>query len=274
MNGLFRLTIKELLSKKIIITVFILATIFCLTLMFALNIRIGGIDSKVILNLFGNQVNGDTNMPSAEKILGYIQTGIAGTVFFISLFIALFATSGLFPDMLKKGNIDLILSKPLSRDNIFYQRFSGALAVVAATVLYLIAFSWIILSVKFGIWNFRYLFSGLIILVFFFNIFALMTLIALFVRSGVVSLLLTYFIVFILAPIIGTIAQFGVLNDSFYKNSVSILHFMLPKVNETLVLLSNIIMSQEFTLGSIWISLISGVIAVWISLVIFKRSDF
>ena len=275
MYGLFQLTIKELLSKKIVITVFILATIFCMTLIFALNIRIGGIDSKVILNVFGNSVNhGNSAMPDAEIILGYIQTGIAGAVFFISLFISLFATSGLFPDMLQKGNIDLILSKPLSRQNIFFQRFFGGIALVGLNVIYMIIFSWIILSAKFGIWNFRYLFSALIIMIFFFNIYSFMTLIAILLRNSVISLLLTYFIVFILSPVIGAIARFGILNDSFYKNTVKILHFSLPKVNETVKLLSDIIMAKDFTMGSVWVSLFTGVVAVGMSLTIFKKSDF
>lgn len=275
LQGLFLLTIKELLSKKIVITVFILATVFCVTLMFALNIKVGGIDSKVLLNVFGNSVNdGNNKMPDAGTILGYIQTGIAVAVFFISLFISLFATSGLFPDMLKKGNIDLILSKPLSRQNIFFQRFFGAITLVAINVIYMIIFSWIVLSVKFEIWNFKYLFSALIIMIFFFNIFAFMTLIAMLIKNGVLSLLLTYFIVFILSPIIGAIAQFGILNDAFYKNSVKILHFSLPKVNETVELLKDIIMAKDFTLGSMWVSVLTGVIAVGLSLTVFKKSDF
>jgi ABC-2 type transport system permease protein len=274
-QGLFQLTIKELLSKKIVITVFVLATVFCLTLIFALNIKIGGIDSKVILNVFGNSVNqGNSAMPDAKTILGYIQTGIAGAVFFISLFISLFATSGLFPDMLQKGNIDLILSKPLSRQNIFFQRFFGGITLVGLNIIYMIIFSWIILSVKFEIWNFRYLFSAVIIIIFFFNIYSFMTLISIAIKNSVLSLLLTYFIVFILSPIIGAIARFGILNDSFYKNTVKILHFSLPKVNETVTLLSDIIMSKDFALGSIWVSLFTGVIAVGLSLMIFKRSDF
>ena len=275
MNGLFQLTIRELLSKKIVITVFILATVFCLTLIFALNIKIGGIDSKVILNVFGNSVNsGSSGMPDAETILGYIQTGIAVSVFFISLFISLFATSGLFPDMLQKGNIDLILSKPLSRQNIFFQRFFGGITLVGLNIIYMIIFSWIILSVKFEIWNFRYLFSALIIMIFFFNIYSFMTLISIAIKNSVLSLLLTYFIVFILSPIIGAIARFGILNDSFYKNTVRILHFSLPKVNETVKLISDVIMSKDFALGSIWVSLLTGVLAVGLSLVLFKRSDF
>ncbi|MBU4487186.1 MAG: hypothetical protein KKD38_09695, partial [Candidatus Delongbacteria bacterium] len=242
MNGLFLLTIKELFSKKIILTIFVLATVFCLTLVFALNIKIGGMDSKIILDIFGQTVQNNLNTQSfdAETILGYIQSGIAVAIFFVSLFISLFATSSLFPDMLKKGNIDLILSKPLSRQNIFFQRFMGALTLVAMNVFYIIIFSWIILSLKFQIWNFNFLFSGLIIISFFFNIFAIMTLVAMLLKNGVISLMLTYFIVFILSPIIAAVERFAVLDNSFYKIIVGVLHNTLPKVSETVILINSV----------------------------------
>ncbi len=277
MQGLYLLTIKELLTKKIILTVFIIASVFCVTIYFALNIKIGGMDSKIILNLFGNAVsqnNGEAGSFDADTVLGYIQAGIAVSVFFISLFISLFATSGLFPDMLKKGNIDLILSKPLSRKNIFFQRIFGAMTVVAVNVFYMIIFSWVILSVKFGIWNFRFLASGFVIMIFFFNIFSILVLIAVFLKNGVISLMLTYFIVFILSPVIAAIERYAVINDSFYKGTVGILHFCLPKVSESVVLISNIITGSDITLLSVWASLFTGIIACGLSLVMFSRADY
>jgi len=277
LQGLFLLTIRELLSKKIVLTVFIIGTVFCLTLLFALNIKVGGMDSKIILNLFGQSVSQNNGSPGSfdpKTILGYIQTGIAIAVFFISLFISLFATSGLFPDMLKKGNIDLLLSKPLSRQNIFFQRFFGALTLVAVNIFYMILFSWIILSVKFEIWNFKFLFSGIIILIFFFNIFSIMVIIGMLLKNGAISMMLTYFLVFILSPIIAAIERFAVMNDSFYKVLVKFLHQSLPKVSETVLLITNVTTGVQFSLGVIWTSLFTGIIAVGLSLMLFKKSDF
>jgi len=101
-----------------------------------------------------------------------------------------------------------------------------------------------------------------------------MTLIAMFLKNGVISLMLTYFVVFILSPIIAAIERFAVLNDSFYKVSVKILHYILPKVSETVMLINNLVMSKEFSLGSLWSSFFTGIIAVGLSLVFFKKSDF
>jgi ABC-type transport system involved in multi-copper enzyme maturation permease subunit len=276
LNGLFLLTIKELMTKKIILTLFIIETVFCVTLIFALNIKIGGMDSKVMLDLFGHAINqnGGSLSIDADTLLGYIQSGIAIAIFFVSLFVSLFSTSAVFPEMLKKGNIDLILSKPFSRTNIFIQRFSGSLAVVAANIFYLIMFSWIVLSLKFGIWNFRFPAGGLIIFIFFFNIYSLMTLIAMLFRNGILSLMLTYFLVFILSPLIAAIERFSVSKNELLAFAVSLLHGSLPRISETVMLLGNMISFKDFQLSVIWTTLAAGSIASYFALAIFKKSDF
>jgi ABC-type transport system involved in multi-copper enzyme maturation permease subunit len=276
MYGLFLLTIKELISKKIILTLFIIETIFCLSLIFALNIRFGGMDSKVMLDIFGQAVNQNSgSIPiDAETILGYIQSGIAVSIFFVSLFVSLFSTSALFPEMLNKGNIGLLISKPLSRTNIFIQRFMGAMTVVGANIFYLSVFSWVVLSTKFGIWNFRFIAGSLIVVVFFFNIYAMMTLIAMMFRNGILSLMITYFLVFILSPIIAAIERFSVQKNELLGASVAMLHTALPRISETVVLITNLTIGKEFLLSVVWTTIVTGIIFFYIALTFFKKSDF
>lgn len=229
-----------------------------------------------MLTIFGNAVESSGNAQnfSAEKILGYIQSGIAVTIFFISLFISLFSVSSVFPDMLKKGNIDLILSKPASRGQIYIQRFLGSITAVSFNVFYIILFSWIILSVKFDIWNIRLIFSGFVIMIFFFNIFALMAMIAMFIKNSVISLMMTYFLVFILSPIIAGVQRFGGSKDSFLRMMANMLHGVLPRVSETVVFINNLITGDEFTNSVLWSSILSGLIFSGLSLFVFKKTDF
>jgi len=250
--------------------------LFCISLIFVLNIKVAGIDSGVIVNIFGNVVNesGKTNGMSAEKILGYIQSGIAIAIFFVSLFISLFTVSGVFPDLLKKGSIDLIISKPHSRYSIFAQRYSGALITTAFVIFYILIFSWVVLSMKFDIWNLRFLYSGVIVLFFFYNIFSIMTLLSMLLKNGVISLLLTYFMVFILSPIIAAIDRFAALEDSFYSPLVSFLNFCLPKISETVVGISDFVMDKDISLYIFSGPILTGTIALIVSVYIFKRSDF
>lgn len=233
-------------------------------------------DSKVMISIFGNAVenSGNSQNFSAEKILGYIQSGIAVTIFFISLFISLFSVSSVFPDMLKKGNIDLLLSKPASRSQIFIQRFFGAITAVSFNVFYIIIFSWIILSVKFDIWDFRLIISGFIIMIFFFNIFALMAMIAMFIKNSVISLMMTYFLVFILSPIVAGVQRFGGSKDNFLSMMSGLLHGILPRVSETVLYINNLITGGELTNSVLWSSIFSGMIFSGFSLFVFRKTDF
>jgi ABC-type transport system involved in multi-copper enzyme maturation permease subunit len=233
-------------------------------------------DSKLMISVFGNAVESSGNAQnfSAEKILGYIQSGIAVTIFFISLFISLFSVSSVFPDMLKKGNIDLLLSKPSSRSKIFFQRYLGAMTAVSFNVFYIILFSWIILSAKFDIWNFRLIISGFVIMVFFFNIFALMAMTAMFIKNSVISLMMTYFLVFILSPIVAGVQRFGGSKDSFLRMVSGLLHGILPRVSETVMYINNLITGGELTNSVLWSSILSGLIFSGFSLFVFKKSDF
>ncbi|MBN2857247.1 MAG: hypothetical protein JXN63_02490 [Candidatus Delongbacteria bacterium] len=252
-----------------------MSSLFCLSLIFVLNIKIAGIDSGVMISIFGNSVNnsGGADM-SPEKILGYIQSGIAVAIFFVSLFISLFAVSGVYPDLLKKGSIDLILSKPLSRYSIFFQRFSGTMTVIAVSIFYILIFSWIVLSSKFGMWNIKFIYSGALILIFFYNIFSVLALLSMLLKNGVVSLLLTYFIVFILSPIVSAVDRFSVVSNKIYRPLISFMDFILPKLSETGIGITNVVTGKDISAYVVAGPFLTGTVLLFIAAYIFRNTDF
>lgn len=275
MPGVFLLTLKETISKKVLLTLFILATIFVLLILFAVNVEIGGVDSKVLLDFFGQSMgSGKGSKFSAEEILGYIQIGIGIAVFFISIFFSLFATAGIFPNFLKKGSVDLILTKPLSRDRIFIERFLGAVTIVGLNIFYTVIFSWIVLSMKFSIWNIRFLLAGIVIFIFFCILFCVLSLVAVLTKNTVISLLIVYFTIFILSPVLAALQKVSIINDTFYSSIIKYLHMILPKVSETTVLIKNIIMSEDLSAAPLLSSALTAFIAFLMALFIFKRTDF
>ena len=276
MLGVYKLTLKETISKKIFLTFFVLSTLFIILIMLALNVKVGGVDSKILLDFFGQNINGNKgeNSFDPKEILGYVQTGIAIAVFFISIFFSLFATAGIFPTFLKKGSIDLIISKPISREMIFIERFLGALTIVGINILYIVLLSWIVLSVKFEIWNYNFLFAGLIIFIFFSTLFSLLAFVSVITRNTVVSLLIVYFTIFILSPILAGVQKLTILDDTFYKSIIRTLHFILPKISETVVMIKEVVMAENYSTAPLLSSSIIGIIAVLASIGIFKRIDF
>lgn len=276
MLGVYKLTLKETISKKIFLTFFVLSTLFIILISLALNVKVGGVDSKILLDFLGQNIGGagNGNLFNAKEVLGYVQTGIAIVVFFISIFFSLFATAGIFPNFLKKGSIDLILSKPISREKIFLERYFGTLTIVGVNIFYTVIFSWIVLSIKFDIWNYNFLFAGLIIFVFFSILFSILALVSVITRNTAISLLIVYFTIFILAPILAGVQRFTILDGTYYKNLIKILHFILPKVSETVVIIKNVVMAENYSAAPLVSSFVIGLIAVLISITIFKKIDF
>ena len=276
MAGVYKLTLKETVSKKIFLTFFVLSTLFIILIIFALNVKVGGVDSKILLDFFGQNINANKGekLFHPKEILGYVQTGIAIAVFFISVFFSLFATAGIFPNFLKKGSIDLIISKPISRERIFVERFFGALTIVGINIFYIVLFSWVVLSVKFEIWNYNFLFAGLIIFIFFSILFSLLALVSVITKSTVISLLIIYFTIFILSPILAGIQRLTILDDTYYKSIIKTLHFILPKVSETVVMIKDVVISGNYSVAPLLSSSIIGLISILISINIFKRIDF
>lgn len=276
MAGVYKLTLKETISKKIFLTFFVLSTLFIVLIIFALNVKVGGVDSKILLDFFGQNFRADQGeqLFDPKEILGYVQTGIAIAVFFISIFFSLFATAGIFPNFLKKGSIDLIISKPISRERIFIERFLGALTIVGINIFYIVLFSWVVLSVKFEIWNYNFLFAGLIIFIFFSILFSLLALVSVITRNTVISLLIVYFTIFILSPILAGVQRFTILDGTYYKSIIKILHFILPKVSETVIMIKDVVMSGNYSMAPLLSSSIIAFFAILISINIFKRIDF
>src|SRR5690606_8052311 len=71
--------------------------------------------------------------------------------------LALFATGGLVASLLERGQVDLLLSKPLSRRRVLGGRLLGAGAVMLALLVYLLGAVWLVMSLKTGVWNPRFL---------------------------------------------------------------------------------------------------------------------
>ncbi len=77
--------------------------------------------------------------------------GVAG------VFVAVMVTASMIPQTFEAGSIDLLLSKPIYRGGLFLAKFVGGCAFIAINAAYLIGGLWLILGVRFGLWNERLL---------------------------------------------------------------------------------------------------------------------
>mgnify|MGYP005725418533 CR=1 FL=1 len=269
--AIIQLTFRESLAKKTFVAFFGISTLVCLLFIFALNLDIvNGADAYI--SLFGQEID---EMIHIEELIYNIESGVAAALFVAGLFLSLFATSSLVPSFLQKGTIDLMISKPLSRWQILTGRYLGAVAIVAFNIFYLVIFSWLILSLKTGVWNFGFLLAGAMIVVTFAIMYALMTFLGVMVRSGPFSLMLTYLVIFISPWLILRDKVYALLSSKFYGYLLDGLYHFLPKWAE----LSDItrLLAQGSEISSwfpLFTSLMFGAVMFTLSNVVFSRKNF
>jgi ABC-type transport system involved in multi-copper enzyme maturation permease subunit len=248
-----------------------ISSLVCFLFIFALNLDIvDGMKSSI--TLFGKEV---PELLDIHQVLQGIESAVAVLLFTGGLFMSLFATSGLIPSLLQMGNIDLIISKPLSRWQILSGRFLGAVSIVAFNVFYLVIFSWLILSLKTGFWNWGFLLSGVMIVITYAILYALMVFLGIVTRSSAFSLMITYLILFFSPLLLQRDQIYALLAGKFYGYLLDGLYHFLPKTSE----LGNItrLLVQGESINSwtpLWTSLFFGIFMLVFSSILFKRKNF
>src|SRR5262249_35498647 len=80
-----------------------------------------------------------------------IVLGVAG------VFVAVLVTASMIPQTFEAGSVDLLLSKPINRSLLFLAKFLGGCVFIAINAAYLIGGLWLIVGLRFGLWNERLL---------------------------------------------------------------------------------------------------------------------
>ncbi len=128
----------------------------------------------------------------AARILGVVVYMIMDNFLgWIGLILMLIATAGFFPSMMSKGEIDVVLAKPISRPKLFlYKYVSGMVFVlVQATAFVLVTF--LIVGFRWGVWAPGLLLSIPLMVLLFSYLYCVSVLAAVITRSTVAAVLLS-----------------------------------------------------------------------------------
>lgn len=207
LSGILLLTFRELWARKITIGLFLVATFVWVMLTFALNLDV--VDGSLAgIRIFGDDpgatqaiTNDDTGEEirealTLERIVIVVESIVAAAAYWMALLLGLFATASLLPGLLERGQVDLMLSKPLSRTRLLVGHVLGVLLVVAALAVYLLGAVWLVMSLKAGIWRFQFLLSLLAVIAMFGVMYSVMALVAVSTRSTALALIVSYGLIF------------------------------------------------------------------------------
>jgi ABC-type transport system involved in multi-copper enzyme maturation permease subunit len=180
----------------------------------------------------------DRHYIDRRETVFFIQTLLAGYIVgWIGIMIGIVVTAGFFPNMLHKGMIDLILSRPVKRWSVFLLKYLGGLSYVAAAASFLIGGSWLALALRSGIWSPGFLLAIPLLIFFFAALYAVSAYIGLTKRNPTEAILvsvLAWFGLLSLGAIHGSMARpgSGVDPKGFWMRTVVAVHAVTPPLLE------------------------------------------
>ena len=153
---------------------------------------------------------------------------------FFGVILALIFTASFIPGMLEKGNIEILVSKPIHRSSLLVYKYVGGLLYVFLLSVILIGGSWLALSLRSGFWNPTYLYSIGVQTFYFAILYSVSVLFGVLWRSWIGSILMT-----ILAWIVftGSCTVYSYVHmpiplfelSPFWLSVVDTLYYILPK---------------------------------------------
>ncbi len=265
-------TFKESLARKTFIGFFTISSIVLAIFLLAMNVDVvnGALAS---LSFFGKEAS-NVNIRVEKFVLG-IEMGLATLLFTGGLFLSIFATANLVPSMLEKGNIDWVLSKPISRLQLLAGRYLGGLAIVAFNVFYLIGGAWLILSIKTGYWHFPFLISGFLVTAIFAVLFAFMVLLGVLLQNSAISIMGAYLMIFFSPMLFQREKAYALLSKKIYQLILDGLYYLTAHIFEAGQLMKNVILKEPVrTWMPLWHSLVLILFYFSIAVVFFNRKNF
>jgi ABC-type transport system involved in multi-copper enzyme maturation permease subunit len=108
----------------------------------------------------------------------------------IAIILALIGTADIFPSLVERGAIDVVLGKPMSRFKVFLGKYAGGMVFVALQATVFVLLTFLVVGLRWNQWFPGYLWSIPLIVVLFSYVYAFCALFGIVTRSVMTSLLL------------------------------------------------------------------------------------
>lgn len=259
---------REAVAKKIFLGFFAIATL--IILFFLLLVNVDSVEGMV------NMMEATGEEGVKQLVMGF-QVGMITISYFLVITFCFIAVSSFIPSMLEKGNVDILLSKPVSRTNIILAKFLGGVLLIFLSLTYMIGGVWLILSVKSGFWHFPFLLSIPWLTFSFAVIYALIILIGVTTQSTILSIIVSMFLVFVICPVlfVRETVIFSFITNSTMQFVINFFYYILPKLNDINKIIEEIIMGNAV---SSYMPAVSSSLfmlaALLLSIFYFRRKDY
>lgn len=128
-------------------------------------------------------------------IQNQIVNGIGAAV---ALMISVVITAFFIPNLLRKGSVDLLVSKPIGRSQLLVYKYIGGLTFIFLISTVAIGGVWLVMAARSGSWNPTFLLVIPILTFTFGILYSVSTLVAVFTRSAIAAIMITLGFMFML----------------------------------------------------------------------------
>jgi ABC-type transport system involved in multi-copper enzyme maturation permease subunit len=262
------LTFREALSKKIFLFFFSVSTF--VIVIFALLFSFISAESFSGGFVSGSVTSFDNSIANGIKMF-LIYPLYAG-----GMFISIFSVSGFIPTLLEKGNIDLILSKPVSRAQVVLGKFFGGTAMVFINIFYAIFMLWVLIGFKFNVWDVSFLLSSVTITLAFASIYSIIILFGFITRSSMFTLVLSYMIFFVFSPLLSSRETiFAFIDNVLLKNIFEILYYLIPQTSDLSTITTSFAVGNSVSnYSTILFTIVYIILILYASIFIFNKKDY
>lgn len=153
--------------------------------------------------------------PLGQLIYTVESTLLNGIGAWVLLIAGVIVTAGFIPNMLRKGAIDIMLTKPVSRPLILFYKYLGGLCFVLLITTVTVGGVWLAIGLRTGVWAPGILLSIFGITFYFAILYACSTLVGVLTRNAIVSIVLTivfWFGVWLIGAIYATVNVWDSIN--------------------------------------------------------------
>jgi len=267
-------TLRESLAKKTFMAFFVVVTLVHLLFIFSVNVDVvsGGM---AMVKLMGNDEQKEIAVEKLRDGIIKIESGLAMAMYVGGIFLSIFATASLVPNMLEKGSVDLMLSRPFARWQLLLGRYLGALSIVAINVTYLIGGAWLILSIKTEFWHIPFLLSGVLIILVFGVLFAIMTFVGVTARNSGVAIIAAYLVIFFSPLLLARDQIYALLSQKIYQWLLDGIYYLTPRTTEVGNITRALVMGESIaSWAPLFQSLAVGAGFLLAAIYVFEKKDF
>ncbi len=179
---------------------------------------------------------------SQETSLGglvyVIEVAIVGTYGAgIAMLVSSVITSFFVPNMVRKGTIDLFLTKPIRRSVLLIFKFVGGLTFMFVNTLIIVVGIWFVLGLRSGLWPVGFLLA-IFVLTFEFAIFySVSTLVGVLTQSPIICILaccLTWLVLWSVGTFYSVVEFYRPSKElpNWVNTSADVLHFITPRYKD------------------------------------------